>query len=148
MEIIPWKPFGELSSLRRDMDRFWNRVFGETSLPRTLSEEWSPRVDISENKDNLVVKAELPGVDAKDVNVNISGNMLTIKGEKKQEKEEKDEQSHYIERRYGSFQRSFQLPANIKTEKIDASFEKGILQVVLPKTEEAKKKEIEIKVKQ
>jgi len=147
MELMPWRPFGELSSIRREMDRLWNRVFGETSLARTFTEEWSPRVDLSETKDSFVVKAEIPGMDPKDVNVNISGNVLTIKGEKKKEAEEKDEQRHYVERYYGSFQRSFQLPANVKTDKIEATFDKGVLNITLPKTEEAKKKEIEIKVK-
>jgi HSP20 family protein len=147
MDLIPWRPFGELSSIRSEMDRFWNRVFGETSLARKFAEEWSPRVDLSETKDNYVVKAELPGLDAKDVNVSISGNVLTVKGEKKKKEEKKDEHYHSTERYYGSFQRSFQLPANVKTDKIEASFDKGVLEVTLPKTEEAKKKEIEIKVK-
>ena len=120
MELMRWRPFGELSSLRRELDRLWNRVFGETSLARTFAEEWSPRVDLSEIKDSFVVKAELPGVESKDVSVNISGNVLTIKGEKKKEVEGKDEQHHYVERYCGSFQRSFQLPANVKTDKIEA----------------------------
>ena len=89
----------------------------------------------------------MPGLDAKDVNVSISGDLLTIKGEKKKEEEEKDEHHHYMERYYGSFQRSFQLPINVKSDKIEATFDKGILKVTLPKTEEAKKKEIEVKVK-
>jgi HSP20 family protein len=133
MELIPWRPFGEISLVRREMDRLWNRVFGETPLARTFTEEWSP--------------AELPGLDAKDVDVSISGNIITIKGEKKKEEEEKNDHNHYVERYYGSFQRSFQLPANVQTDKIDATFDKGVLKVTLPKTEEAKKKEIEIKVK-
>ena len=111
------------------------------------AEEWAPSVDVSETKDNFVVKAELPGLDAKDVNVSISGDMLTIKGEKKKEEEEKDEHHHYVERYYGSFQRTFQLPSSVKTDKIDATFDKGVLKVTLPKKPEAKKKEIEIKVK-
>ena len=147
MELMPWRPFGELSSIRREMDRLWNRVFGETPLARTFAEEWSPRVDLSEIKDSFIVKAELPGMEAKDVNVSISGYVLTIKGEKKKEEEEKDEHHHYVERYYGSFQRSFQLPANVMTDKIEANFDKGVLNVTLPKTEEAKKKEVEIKVK-
>jgi HSP20 family protein len=146
MELTPWRPFGELSSIRREMDRLWNRVFGETPLARTFPEEWSPRVDLSETKDSFIVNAELPGLDAKDVDVSISGNVITIRGEKKKEEEEKDDH-HHVERYYGSFQRSFQLPANVITDKIDASFDKGVLKVVLPKTEEAKKKEIQIKVK-
>jgi HSP20 family protein len=104
-------------------------------------------VDVSEDKESFIVQAELPGMDPKDVDVNISGNMLTVKGEKKKEEEKKDEHRHSMERYYGSFQRSFQLPANVNTDKIDATFEKGVLKITLPKTEEAKKKEIEIKVK-
>jgi len=147
MELVPWRTFGELGSIRREMDRFWNRALGETPFARTFAEEWTPRVDLSETKDNFVVKAELPGLDAKDVNVSISGNVVTIKGEKKKEEEKKDEHHHYVERYYGSFQRSFQLPLNVKSDKIEATFDKGVLKVTLPKTEEAKKKEIEIKVK-
>jgi HSP20 family protein len=144
---MPLRPFGELGSIRSEMDRLWNRFLGETPFARRFKEEWSPSVDISQTKDKLVIKAELPGLDAKDVNVSISGDLLTIKGEKKKEEEEKDEHHHYMERYYGAFQRSFQLPVNVKTDKIEATFEKGVLKITLPKTEEAKKKEIEIKIK-
>ena len=148
MELIPWRPFGrEIGSLRKEMDDLWNRFFGETPLARRFAEGWSPSVDISETKDSFIVKAELPGLEANDVNVSISGDLLTIKGEKKKEEEEKDEHHHYIERYSGSFQRSFRIPGNIKTDNIDANFDKGVLKVTLPKTEEAKMKEIEIKVK-
>ena len=148
MELIPWRPFGrEISTLRREMDDLFGRFFGEFPLTRRRTEGWAPSVDISETKDGFVVKAELPGLDAKDVNVSISEDMLTIKGEKKKEEEEKDENHHYVERYYGSFQRTFQLPSSVKTEKIDASFDKGVLKVTLPKKPEAKKKEIEVKVK-
>jgi HSP20 family protein len=129
------------------MDRLWHRLGGETALSRTFGETWSPSVDISETKDNFVVKAELPGLEAKDINVSISGEVLTINGEKKAEKEEKDEHYHCVERYSGSFQRVFQLPSGVKTDQIEASFDKGVLKVNLPKVEEAKKKEIEVKVK-
>ena len=148
MELTPWRPLGELSSIRREMDRLWNRVFGETPLGRSFAQGWSPRVDLSETKESFIVKAELPGLEAKDVNVSISGNMLTIKGEKKKGEEEKEEHHHYVERYYGSFQRSFQLPANVIGDKIEANFDKGVLKVTLPKTPEARQKEIEIKVKE
>jgi HSP20 family protein len=147
MQLMPWRPFGELGSIRSEMDRLWNKFLGETPFARSFTEEWSPSVDISETKDKLVINAELPGLDATDVNVSISGDLLTIKGEKKKEEEEKDEHHHYMGRYYGSFKRSFQLPVNVKTDKIEAAFDKGVLKVTLPKTEEAKKKEIEIKVK-
>ena len=147
MELVPWRPFGELSSFRGEMDKFLNRYFGERPFAGMPSEGWAPSVDISETKDNFIVKAELPGLEAKDVNVSISGDLLIIKGEKKKEEEEKDEHHHYVERYSGSFQRVFVLPGRVKGDKVDAIFEKGVLKVTLPKVEEAKKKEIEVKVK-
>jgi len=148
MDIIPWRPFGgELSSFRQEMDKLWDRFFGEMPLTRRITGEWWPTVDVSETKDNFVIKAELPGMDDKDVSVTISGDVLTIKGEKNKEEEEKDEHHYRAERYYGSFERSFQLPSSVKADKIEADFEKGILKVTLPKVEEAKKKEVKIKVK-
>jgi len=147
MELVPWRPFGGLSSFRNEMDRLWDRFPGESPFARTFTESWLPSVDISETKDNFVVKAELPGLEAKDVNVSISGDILTIKGEKKAEEEEKDEHYHRVERYSGSFQRVFQLSSGIKADKIEANFDKGVLKVTLPKVEEAQKKEIEVKVK-
>ena len=148
MELIPWKPFAELGTFRKEMDRLWDRFFGEMPVAaRRIGEEWLPTTDVSETKDSFLVKAELPGLETKDIEVSVSGDFLVIKGEKKQEKEEKDEQHHAVERYYGSFQRSYRIPPNVNIEKIDAAFEKGVLKVTLPKTEEAKKKEISIKVK-
>ena len=148
MELVPWRPLGgELSSFRREMDRLWNHVLGEKAFSGKFAEEWAPSVDISETKDNFVVKAELPGLDTEDVNVSISGDILTIKGEKRKETEDKDEHHHYIERYAGSFQRVFQLPSGVKGDGIEATFNKGILKITLPKVEEAKKKEIKIKAK-
>ncbi|MBW2004485.1 MAG: Hsp20/alpha crystallin family protein [Deltaproteobacteria bacterium] len=150
MEIVPWRPFGgELSSFRTEMDRLRRQFFGEAPLARAFTEEWSPTVDISETKDKLLIKAELPGLEAKDVNVSISGDLLVIKGEKEKEEEEKEKDEHYhcIERCYGSFQRSFRLPVNVQSDKVEATFDKGVLKITLHKVEEAKKKEIEIKVK-
>lgn len=147
MEIVPFRPFGVLSSFRKEMDRLWDQVGGETPFARTFGEVWSPLVDISETKDSLVVKADLPGLEAKDVKVSISGEVLTIKGEKKTEEEEKDEHYHCVERYSGSFQRVFRLPSGVEGDKIAATFDKGVLKVTLPKVEEAKKKEIEVKVK-
>jgi len=97
-------------------------------------------IDVSETKNELVVKAELPGMDSKDIDISMSNGFLTIKGEKKHEKEEKDENYHLIERSYGSFTRSVRLPKEVQSEKIMASFKNGVLRVTLPKSEEAKKK--------
>ena len=145
MDIVPWRPFREIGTLRRDMDSLWNRFFGETSLPSIFSQEWAPRVDVSESKDNVVVKAEIPGMEAKDMDVSVSGDVLTIKGEKKKDEEKKDENYHYRERYSGSFQRSFRLPVAVKSEKADAAFKDGVLTITIPKADEAKKKEIKIK---
>ena len=147
MELVPWRPFGEVSSFRGEMDKLWDQFFGQRPFAGRLTEEWCPSVDISETEDKLLIKAELPGLEAKDVNVSMSGNLLTIKGEKKKEKEEKDEHHHCMERYSGSFQRYFRIPVNVKTDKVEAVFDKGVLKVTLPKVEEARKKEIEIKVK-
>lgn len=146
MELVPWKSFRGLRSFK-DTDWLLNRIFGEIPTTKIFDEEWLPSMDLSETKNDFIVKAELPGLDIKDISVNLSGDILTIKGEKKKEEEEKDEYHHYTERYVGSFQRSFQLPASIKGDNVEATFEKGILKVTIPKIEEAEKKEIEIKVK-
>jgi len=108
---------------------------------------WTPAVDITEHDDQFVVKVELPGVNKDDVKITLENNILTIRGEKKQEKETKKENYHRVERSYGSFQRSFTLPMTVKSDKIDAVYKDGILQIALPKAEEAKPKQIEVKVK-
>ena len=147
MELVPWRPFGILGSARKELDSLLNPFFRETPAMGAFTEDWLPSVDISETKKNFIVKAELPGLDAKDVNVSLSGDLLTIKGEKKKEEEEKDEHHHFIETYSGSFQRSFQLPTPVKGGDVEATFDKGVLKVTVPKVEEAEKKEIEIKVK-
>jgi HSP20 family protein len=145
-EISPWKPF-EFERMRREMDRLWDSFF--EGKPRRRGEErveWLPSLDVSETKNEIVVKAEIPGIDPKDIDISLADGVLTIKGEKKQEKEEKDENYHLIERSYGSFTRSVQLPKEVKSDKISASYKNGLLRVTLPKSEETKKKEIKIKV--
>ena len=152
-EVTIWKPFTELTPfreferMRRDMDRLWDSFFEGT--PRRRGEErgeWLPSLDVSETKNDLVVKAEVPGMDAKDINISLSDGVLTIEGEKKQEKEEKEADYHLVERSYGSFFRSVRLPKEVQGDKINASYKDGILRITLPKSEEAKKKEIKIKV--
>ncbi len=144
-EVIPWRARKELEGLRREMDKLWEGFFGERAL-EPFEERWSPALDLTETKNNLVVKAELPGIDHKDISIDLSGDILTVKGERKQEKEEKEENYHLVERRYGAFARSVRLPVKIQEDKIKASYKDGVLKIVLPKSEEAKKKEIKIKV--
>jgi len=148
-------------SLRTEMDRLFDRfgggwhmapfgrMFGGELAPRMTSEFTLtvPAVDVTENGASFKITAELPGLVEKDVEVKVSGDMLTLKGEKRQEREEKDESHHLRERSYGSFERSFRLPPSVDREKISADFSKGVLTVTLPKSMEAKKQETTIAVK-
>jgi len=145
-ELTPWRPFRELTTIRDEMDKIWNRFAREWPSLEHFRGEWAPSLDVSESKDEIIVKAELPGMDVKDIDISLSGGILTIKGEKKQEKEEKEENYHIIERSYGKFIRSVQLPGEVKSDKINASYKDGVLNITLPKSEEAKKKEVKIKV--
>ncbi|HUL29511.1 MAG TPA: Hsp20/alpha crystallin family protein [Thermodesulfobacteriota bacterium] len=152
-DLTLWKPsteltpFREFERMRRDMDRLWDSFF--EGGPRRRGEErgeWLPSLDVSETKNELIVKAEVPGMDPKEIDISLSDGVLTIKGEKKQEKEEREADYHLLERSYGAFVRSLRLPADVRGDKISASYKNGILKVALPKSEEAKKKEIKIKV--
>jgi len=144
--LIKFSPRRELSSLHKTMDELFEDAlgFGKRGF---IDRSFEPLVDIYEDKDTIELKVELPGMDQKDVKVVIENNVLQIKGEKKFEDEEKHENYHKIERYYGTFSRSFTLPNTIKQEDIKASFEKGLLKLTLPKSEEAKPKTIEIDVK-
>jgi HSP20 family protein len=145
-EVTPWRPF-EFDRIKREMDRLWDSFLEGRPTRRTQEgREWVPLVDVSETKSNFVIKAELPGMDPKDISISLSNDYVTIKGEKKQEREEKDENYHLIERSYGSFTRSVRLSKEVQGDKITASFKNGVLKVTLPKSEEARKKEIKIKV--
>jgi len=117
------------------------RFFGEEGLK---SGAWVPAVDIYETDQNIVLKAELPGVDPKDVEATVHEGTLYLKGERKYEKEVKEEHYHHIERAYGSFSRSFTLPASVDADKVQAEFKDGVLTLTLPKKEEAKAKKIKI----
>ena len=146
-ELTPWRPFRELERMRREMDRLWDSFFEERPQ-RKIEElgEWGPSLDLSETKNGLIVKADVPGIDPKDIDISLNKDVLTIRGEKKRETEEKEENYHFIERSYGAFARSIRLPRDVQTDKINASYKDGVLRVTLPKSEEAKKKEIRIKV--
>jgi|LGVC01.1.fsa_nt_gb HSP20 family protein len=145
MAIVKWEPFGELSTLRRQMDHLMESFFGREPMFYER-ERWIPAVDVAETKDEIVVKVEAPGMDEKDISVTLSGDNLMIKGERKSEKEEKDKHFHRTERYCGSFQRVIGLPVSVDQEKIKADYAKGVLEIRLPKKAEAKPKEIPIKV--
>ncbi|MBW2265687.1 MAG: Hsp20/alpha crystallin family protein [Deltaproteobacteria bacterium] len=126
----------------------FDRFFEDFAPPPSLvSEEtrYVPAFDVSETENELIVKAEVPGMDEKEIDINLSNGILTIKGEKKQEKEDKTEQYHTIERHYGSFSRTMQLPSEVEVGKVDATYKDGVLKITLPKAETAKARKIEIK---
>jgi HSP20 family protein len=135
-------------SLMPDID-FFDRMLSDWSVPSLWSDEKVvvPAFDISENEKEYVISGEIPGIEPKDLDVSLNDGILTIKGEKKQESEEKEENYHRIERHYGSFQRSFRLPENIDRDKLDASYKDGVLRLTLPKSEESEVKKIEVKEK-
>ena len=145
-ELVPWERTKTLSKLRKEMDDLWGRFFGDTGFPILSETSWAPALDVKETKENIVVTAEIPGLSAKEVEVTLSGDMLTIKGEKRQEKEEKEESYHLIERRYGSFSRSIRLTTDVDSKNIKASHKEGVLTISLPKSEKAKEKQIKIAV--
>ncbi len=138
----------EMVSFKDEMDNLFNRFFDmDFPVSRRLFKdgEWAPSVDVVEGKGEITVKAEIPGCEAKDIDVKLDGRTLTICGEKKQEKEEKDENFHRVERSYGSFCRMVELPREVNPEDIDATYKKGVLKLVLKKIRETEAKKIEIK---
>jgi HSP20 family protein len=152
MAIVRWEPFRDLAGLQERM----NRLFEDSLRPRgtgtgqdddwALGGSWAPPVDIYEQEGNIVLKAEIPGIDPKDVELRVENNVLTVKGHRKLEEEIKRDDYHRIERAYGVFTRSFTLPTTVDAEKIKADYKDGLLKVVLPKREEAKPKQISITV--
>ena len=151
-ELTVWRPFRELTPfrdferMRSEMDRLWNSFFERGTLRGEEGGEWLPSLDVAETKNEMVVKAEVPGLDPKDIDISLSDGLLTIKGEKKQEREEKEENYHLVERSYGTFTRSIRIPNEVQSDKINASYKNGVLKIVLPKSEGPKKKEVKIKV--
>ena len=156
MSLVRWNPVRDLSafpsdvlSMRKEINRLFDNFF-QGDLADTTSaftSAWVPAVDIAEHEGDFVVRMELPGVKKDDVKITMQEGVLTVKGEKRQEKESKGLDYHRVERSYGSFQRSFTLPTAVKSENIDASFTDGVLQIALPKAEEAKPKQIDVRVK-
>lgn len=147
--VTRWDPFCDLATLKDRMDcLFANSLarfgtFGES----VEGSAWLPVVDIIENDDAILLKADLPGIDPKDVDIQVESDTLTLRGERQQEKDVKEEDYRRIERSYGSFVRSFTLPNTVDTEKIQAEYRNGVLELTLPKRAEAKPKQIKVAVK-
>lgn len=148
-DVNHWHPvsgFGsEFVNMQREIDRFFDGLHGGISDDGRTS-TWLPPVDIKEGTDNYLVRVELPGMDKDDVKITLQDDVLTIKGEKKQEAEQKGESFNRVERSYGLFQRSFTLGSSVKSDKIEASYDKGVLTIQLPKVEDALPKEIDVKI--
>ena len=143
--LTRWEPVREMMTLREAMDRLFDDAF---TRPLSLREGWSsPAIDMYQTDNDLVVKAALPGFKADDVQINVTGDLLTIRGEMKHEEEQKDKSWHIREHRWGSFERSVPLPTNVVADKAQADFDNGILTITLPKAEEVKPKTITVKAK-
>jgi HSP20 family protein len=145
MAIIRWDPFRDLVTLRERMNRLFEDTFiGRGEEKELVSSTWSPSVDIRETDKELILTAEIPGVEEKDIDIEVEDNTLTIKGKREIEKETKEEEYHRIERSYGSFYRSFTLPAYVQQEKIKAEHENGLLRITMPKKPELKPKKVKV----
>lgn len=144
MALVKWEPFRELEDM---LDRYTGRLsWPSLSREAFTTTEWSPKVDIAETDKEFTIKAELPEVKKEDVKVNVENGVLTLSGERKQEKEEKGKKFHRVERFYGSFMRSFTLPNNVDAAKVKATFKDGVLNLSLPKTAKSKPKATEVKI--
>ncbi len=145
MAIIKWDPTRDIVTLRDRMNRLFEDMSGAKSEDKDImAGTWAPSVDIYENENEVVLAAEIPGVDEKDVEIKVEDNILTLRGERKFEKETKEENYHRIERSYGSFFRSFSLPSYIDQDRIEAEHENGVLKIRMPKRAELKPRKVKI----
>lgn len=145
MSIVRYDPFRDLRSLQDEVNRLFStnlsRAFGEEGIARGA---WNPSVDIYENKDQIVLEAELPGMKREDFDLSIENNVITLRGERRFEKKDESDNYHRVERSYGSFARSFTLPQTVQAEQVAAEYRNGVLRVTIPKREEVKARRIEV----
>ncbi len=142
-EIVRWDPFRELENLRREMEKLFDSFLSDRVIDREFP--WTPAIQIKELTDKYILDVDVPGVKKEDLKIEVSDNVLTISGERKEEKDEKDAQYHRREIVFGSFKRAIQLPTNIEADKISAKLENGVLHIEIPKSEKSRSKEIPIK---
>jgi len=138
-------PFNELTRIRSEIERIFEDPFSLLTPSTGFFEGWSPALDVFEDQDKYVVNAELPGLKKEEINVSLEGNTLTISGERKQQEEKKEGENYRSERYFGRFQRSLTLPSQVDANKIQANYKDGVLSVTLPKSEESKSKQIQVK---
>ncbi|MFH1214931.1 MAG: Hsp20/alpha crystallin family protein [Pseudomonadota bacterium] len=150
LDLIPFRRrHGNVPDVFEEMEDVFKKMWKGTLFHEMMADfetNWSPRFDVNETNDAIEVVADLPGLDKKDIDISLEGEVLVIRGERKEEHKENKKHVHRMERRYGSFYRAMRLPAEVKSEKIEASFKDGVLTVTLPKSEEAKKKIAHIEV--
>lgn len=145
MAIVRWDPWRELAAMQEEMGRLFERTFGGLKPAKGI--RWAPAVDMYDRDDAIVVRAELPGVKAEDVDVSLVENNLRIRGEKRAKEEVKEENLYRMEQFYGSFERVIPLPSEVKAEEVSAAFENGVLEITLPKVKAARPKEIKVQIK-
>lgn len=143
-QLASWSPFDQLATLRDEMNRLFEGSFGMRDFG--LFSGWSPALDVYEDKDNVIVKLEVPGMKKEEIDISLHDGMLTITGERKQEKQAGEGETFRSERYFGRFHRSITLPAQVNGDRVKATYKDGILAVELPKTEEAKPKQIQVNV--
>ena len=148
MAIVRWDPFDAFLGAQEDLNRVFRRNWLSAMGDRSAADAgtWAPAVDIYETGDSLTVEAELPGIDPKDIEVSVDEGVLTLKGERKLEKEVKEENYHRIERAYGVFQRSVRLPSDVDADSVKAYYDSGVLRVTVPKVEPKKPKSVPVEV--
>src|SRR5437870_2497075 len=145
-DLWNWSPVEQLSTLREEINRLFDSPFGELTRHMELFSGWTPALDIYEDKDNLIVKAELPGMKKEEIDLSLHDGSLSISGERKSEEKYRDAEANRTERFFGRFQRTVALPVRVAVDKVQAQYKDGILTVTLPKSEEAKPKHIDVKV--
>ncbi len=143
MALVRWDPFRELTALQTEVNRLFSRVGNGDVAER---QSWTPQIDVIENDNAIVLKAELAGMDPADINIEVQDNVLTVSGERRFAEEVKEDKYYRIERRYGSFSRSIALPQTVNESAIDAKYENGVLDITVPKAEVAKPKKISVAI--
>ena len=146
-DLVRWDPFSDLVSIQDELNRLFGRTFGSELTRRSAAGSWMPALDVFETQDKLVAKMDLPGVDPKEVEVSVEDSTLTVSGTREFTQETDEQNYHRVERRYGQFSRSITLPQTVDAEKVEASFDKGVLTIDIPKTEKARPKRIEVRAK-
>jgi HSP20 family protein len=144
--LTRWDPFREFSTLQDRMNRLFHDSLGDGREEALNTTAFAPAVDVYEDEHNVTLKIEVPGIDENDIDVRIENNTLTVHGERKFEKDEKEENYRRVERQYGSFTRTFTLPSTVETENISANYDKGVLKIKLAKKAEAKPKQIKVNI--